>query len=150
MGVGYLLDHEHGLTLTVFDGVVTGDEWRSTARQIFADPSWPPGRLNVTDLRTADLSAVTRADRDEIYALNAQHAPKLVGMKSATIGGVNFEIAQKFERDDRTSGLRIIPFDDLGRACEWLGVPVPAVAAMIEQVRRQLRSPDAVTDRAEP
>ncbi len=140
MGVGYLLDHEHALTLTVFDGVVTGDEWRATVREIFANPSWPPGRLNLTDLRTAGLSAVTSADRAEIYALNAQHAHKLIGMKSATIGGANFETAQKFEHDDRSSGLRIIPFDDLRPACEWLGVPAPAATAMIEQVRARLRA----------
>jgi hypothetical protein len=140
MAVGYLLDHDHALTLTVFDGVVTGDEWRSTVHEIFADPSWPPGRLNLTDLRTADLSAVTKADRAEIYALNAQYAPKLVGMKSTAIGGANFDTAQKFERDDRSSGLRIIPFDDLTRACEWLGVPAAPIAALIEQLRRELRA----------
>jgi hypothetical protein len=139
MGVGYLLDHEHALTLTVFDGVVTGDEWRATVRKLFADPSWPPGRLNLTDLRTADLSAVTRADRAEIYRLNALNAHKLVGMKSATVGGANFETARKFERDDRSSGLRIIPFDDLGPACSWLGVDARAVGTMIDDLRRQLR-----------
>jgi hypothetical protein len=148
MGVGYKLDPELALTLTVFDGVVTGDAWRTTVREIFADPAWPPGRLNLTDLRTADLSAITAADRDEIHALNAQYANKLVGMKSAAIGGANFETARKFGNDDRLSGLQIIPFDDLERACEWLGVPVPAVAAIIEQVRHRLRA-DTATGGAE-
>jgi hypothetical protein len=141
MGVGYRLDHELALTVTVFDGTVTGDEWHTTVREIFSDPSWPPGRLNLTDLRTADLSAVTRADRAEIYALNARHAHKLVGMKSATVGGANFETARKFERDDRSSGLRIIPFDDLGPACNWLGIDVRAVGSAIEDLRRSLRDP---------
>jgi hypothetical protein len=141
MGVGYRLDHELALTVTVFDGAVTGEEWRATVRALFADPSWPPGRLNLTDLRTADLSAVTGEDRAEIYALNARHAHKLVGMKSATVGGVNFENARKFERDDRSSGLRIIPFDDLGPACTWLGVDTQAIASMIDQLRREMREP---------
>jgi hypothetical protein len=141
MGVGYRLDHELALTVTVFDGAVTGDEWRAAVREIFADPSWPPGRLNLTDLRSADLSAVTAADRAEIYALNAQHADKLVGMKSATVGEANFETARKFERDDRSSGLRIIPFDGLGPACNWLGVDSRAVGSLVEEVRRSLRDP---------
>jgi hypothetical protein len=149
MGVGYRLDHELGLTVTVFDGAVTGEEWRSTVLEIFADASWPPGRLNLTDLRTADLSAVTRADRAEIYAINAQRADKLVGMKSATVGGVNFETARKFERDDRTSGLRIIPFDDLGPACEWLGVDARAVGSLIAELRRQLRDPTLLAGNAD-
>jgi hypothetical protein len=140
MGVGYSLDKTLALTLTVFDGTVTGDEWRSTVRDLFADPSWPPGRLNLTDLRSADLSAITEADRAEIYAMNARHAHKLVGMKSAAIGGANFEAARSFERDDRSSGLRIIPFDDLGPACVWLNIDTRAIRPMIEQVRQRLRA----------
>jgi hypothetical protein len=146
MGVGYRLDRELALTLTVFDGTVTGDEWQATVREIFADPSWPPGRLNLTDLRTADLSAVTRSDRAEIYKMNALNANKLVGMKSATVGGANFETARAFERDDRSSGLRIIPFDDLGPACTWLGVDERVVAAMIDDLRRHLRGTGAHAD----
>ena len=149
MGVGYRLDRELALTLTVFDGTVTGDEWRAAVREIFADPSWPPGRLNLTDLRTADLSAVTRSDRAEIYKINALNANKLVGMKSATVGGANFETARAFERDDRSSGLRIIPFDDLGPACAWLGVDERVVAAMIDDLRRHLRGTGAHADTVE-
>lgn len=145
MGVGYSLDKTLALTLTVFDGPVTGDEWRSTVRDLFADPSWPPGRLNLTDLRSADLSAITTADRAAIYAINARHAQKLIGMKSAAIGGANFETARDFERDDRSSGLRIIPFDDLGPACSWLSVDVVTVRSMIEELRGRLRQPIAKT-----
>jgi hypothetical protein len=139
MGIAYLLDQALGLTVTVFDGQITGDEWLATVRRIFADPDWPPGRLNLTDLRTADTSALTAADRDEIFAINAQHADKLVGMKSAAVGGINFEVSRRFERDDRTSGLRLIAFDDLGPACVWLGVDVVAIRSTIDQLRRQLR-----------
>jgi hypothetical protein len=141
MGVAYSLDKTLALTLTVFDGPVTGDEWRSTVRDLFADPSWPPGRLNLTDLRSADLSAITASDRAAVHAINARHAHKLVGMKSAAIGGANFEAARSFERDDRSSGLRIIPFDDLGPACVWLSVDAHAIRPMIEQLRHRLREP---------
>jgi hypothetical protein len=149
MAIAYRLDHTLGLTVTVFDGRVTGDEWRSTVREIFADPCWPPGRLNLTDLRTADASRLTGADRAEIFAINARHADKLVGMKSAAIGGTNFEAARRFEQDDHTSGLRLIAFDDLGPACTWLGVEVDNVRSMIEQLRRQLREPTGLAEPAE-
>jgi hypothetical protein len=145
MGVGYSLDKTLALTLTVFDGPVTGDEWRSAVRDLFADPSWPPGRLNLTDLRSADLSALTASDRAAIYAINARHAQRLIGMKSAAVGGANFETASNFERDDRSSGLRIIPFDDLGPACRWLSVDVDTVRSMIEELRVRLRQPIANT-----
>jgi hypothetical protein len=141
MGVGYQLDQQLGLTLTVFDGRVSGDEWRATVRTLFADPGWPPGRLNLTDLRTADSSALTVADRDEIFAINARHADKLVGMKSAAIGGAHFEKARRFGDADQSSGLRLIAFDDLGPACAWLGIELDTVRTSLDQIRRRLREP---------
>ena len=42
MGVAYRLDAALGLTLTVFDGKITGEEWRSVARAIFAAPDGRP------------------------------------------------------------------------------------------------------------
>jgi hypothetical protein len=139
MGAAYRLDHVLGLTLTVFDGTITGDEWRATARTIFADPAWPPGPLNLTDLRTADASALTDADRVSILAINASHADQLAGMKSAAVGGTNFEIAARFQREDEMSGLRLVVFDDLPPACTWLGVDADAVSVTIRTLREQLR-----------
>jgi hypothetical protein len=149
MGIAYRLDHTLALTLTVFDSKVTGDEWRSAARRIFADPSWPPGRLNLTDLRTVNASALTVADRAEILAINAAHADKLVGMKSAAVGSANFEAVSRFARKDRSSGLRLIAFDDVEPACAWLGVDVARVRSLIEDVRRELREPRSPSDAPE-
>ena len=139
MGIAYRLDHTLGLTVTVFDGKITGEEWRSAVLQVFADPGWPPGRLNLTDLRTADASLLTVADREQIFEINARYAHKLIGMKSAAIGGALFEEARAFEREDRTSGLRLIAFDDVGPACTWLGVDVNDVRPVLEELRSQLR-----------
>jgi hypothetical protein len=144
MGVAYQLDERLGLTLTVFDGLVSADEWRSVAVEIFTDPDWPPGKLNLTDLRTADTSALTAADRAEIIALNGSHAARLAGMKSAAIGGANFEVANTYEREDQSSGMRIIVFNDLTTACGWLGVSTQTVGPMIEQLRRRLREPSSI------
>jgi hypothetical protein len=149
MGIAYRLDGALALTLTVFDGKITGDEWRSAVHEIFADPSWPPGRLNLTDLRTADASALTGADRAEILSINARHAHKLVGMKSAAIGGSTFDAARKFAREDRASGLRLIAFDDLAPACTWLGVDVAKVRSMIDDLRARLRGPTSTPDPGE-
>jgi hypothetical protein len=139
MGVAYRLDHALGLTVTVFDGTITGDEWRAAADEIFADPTWPPGPLNLTDLRTADASALTAADRVSVLAINASHADQLAGMKSAAVGGTNFEIAARFQREDELSGLRLVVFDDLPPACTWLGVDADVVSATIRTLREQLR-----------
>ena len=140
MGIAYRLDHALALTVTVFDGKITGDEWRAAIEQMFADPEWPPGRLNLTDLRTADSSNLTPADRSDIYAINAAHAAKLVRMKSAAIGGEHFEETRDFERGGRSSGLRLIAFDDLRPACAWLGIEVEAVRPILDDIRSELRA----------
>ena len=149
MGVAYRLDQTLALTLTVFDGKVAACEWRAAVDEIFADPAWPPGRLNLTDLTTCDASVLTAADRAEILAINRLHADKLVGMKSATVGSANFDAVRKFAREDRSSGLRLIAFDDLMPACNWLGLAVDSVRPMIEQLRRHLREQDSPPERAE-
>ena len=145
MGVAYELDEQLGLTLTVFDGPVTGQEWRDSVAALFSDPRWPPGKLSLTDLRTADASALTAADRAEIIAINGSVA-ELAGMKSAALGGENFEAATAFEREDQTSGMRLIVFNDVSTACGWLGIDTAAVNPMIEQLRRRLREVNQLTD----
>jgi hypothetical protein len=139
MGIAYRLDRTMGLTLTVFDGKITGDEWRAVVTEIFANPEWPPGRLNLTDLRTADALGLTAADRGKILEMNTAQAHKLVGMKSAAVSGAHFEAAREFEREDQTSGMRLIPFDDLGPACAWLGLDLQSVRTMINELRDGLR-----------
>jgi len=150
MAVGYQLDAALGLTLTIFDGKITAEEWRSVVGEVFNDPGWPPGPLNLTDLRTADPSALTATDRQEILAINGLHTDKLAGMKSAVIGGPNFDAVREFGRNDTTSGLRLIAFDDLPNACAWLGVDIERVRQMVEQLRRTVRAPTTPTDPAPP
>jgi hypothetical protein len=146
MGIAYRLDRGLGLTLTMFDGAVSGEEWIRRVQELFADPAWPPGRLNLTDLRTADSSAITAADRQAIYEINQEHAKQLVGMKSAAIAGVHFDETREFERGNRPSGLRLIAFDDVGPACTWLGVDAAVVAPMLTEMREQLRRGDSPSD----
>jgi hypothetical protein len=139
MGIACRLDQGLGLTLTVFDGVITGAEWMRQVRELFANPEWPPGRLSLTDLRTADAHLISDADRQAIFKINQEHAKQLVGMKSAAIAGVLFDEAREFERENRPSGLRLIAFDDVGPACAWLGLDPAVVSPMITELRDQLR-----------
>jgi hypothetical protein len=142
MGIAYRLDQDLGLTLTVFDGVITGEEWIRHVNEVFDLPEWPPGRLSLTDLRTADSHLLRDDDRRTVFAINEAHAKQLVGMKSAAIAGVHFDVARDFERGNRPSGLRLIAFDDVGPACAWLGLDPAVVAPMITELRAQLRGDD--------
>jgi hypothetical protein len=139
MGIAYRLNGALGLTITVFDGEITGEEWIRSVRELFADPEWPPGRLALTDLRTADSHLLKDEHRQAIYAINQEHARQLVGMKSAAIAGVHFDEAREFERGNRPSGIRLIAFDDVGPACVWLGIDPAAVIPTLSELREQLR-----------
>ena len=104
-----------------------------------------PGDLSLTDITTADASGVAPAERAEIQSLNAAHAARLSGMRSAAVAGKNFVRAREFEREDRSSGLRIIVFDDLPIACTWLGLDVVAIRPLVAEVRAQARTPSATS-----
>jgi len=140
MGIAYRTDKKLGLTTIVWDGVVTADDWRSHLLEMFADPSWPPGSLSLSDLRAADLSTITGADQAEIVSLYGPRIDDVRGTKSAAVAGDNFEKSSQFESRKEPAGLRLIVFNALLNACIWLGIEEAAAEATIEELRRELRA----------
>jgi hypothetical protein len=144
MGIAYRLDKSQGLMTIVWDGQVTAADWRGHLRAMFDDPEWPVGSLNLTDLRSADISTITAADREDIVAMYAPHVDKLRGMKSAAVAGDNFEPSSEFESQNQPPGLSLIVFNDLLNACTWLGVDKAVAQATISELRLELRGQPAV------
>ena len=144
MGIGYRLDKSQGLMTIVWDGPVTVADWRGHLQAIFDDPDWPVGPLNLTDLRSADISSITAADREDIVAMYVPHLDKLRGMKSAAVAGDNFEPSTEFESQNQPPGLSLIVFNDLLNACTWLGADKAVAQATITELRLELRSQPAV------
>ena len=57
MGIGYRINPDLGLTVEVWDGVITPEECRHHLIELAEDTRWPPGRLEIIDLTTLrDLS----------------------------------------------------------------------------------------------
>jgi len=123
----------------VWDGKVTVDDWRGHLEEVFADPDWPAGTRNLTDLRSADVSAITPEDRASIVTMYAPYADKVRGMKSATVAGDNFDVSREFEDRKEPAGLSLIVFNDLLNACTWLGIDKTAAQATITELRQGLR-----------
>jgi hypothetical protein len=144
MGIAYRLDKAQGLMTIVWDGQVTAGDWRSHLEAVFADPDWPAGPRNLSDLRSADISAITASDTDEIVAMYAPHLDKVRGMKSAAVAGDNFETSSEFESQNQPPGLSLIVFNDLLNACTWLGVDKAAAQATITELRLELRGQPAL------
>jgi hypothetical protein len=144
VGIAYRLDKSQGLMTIVWDGVVTAADWRAHLEQMFDDPEWPAGPRNLTDLRSADISTITGADRERIVAMYAPHLDKLRGMKSAAVAGDNFGPSTDFENQNQPPGLSLIVFNDLLNACTWLGIDKAVAHATITELRLALRGQPAV------
>jgi len=145
MGIAYRLDRVQGLMTIVWDGKVTADEWRTHLEAVFEDPDWPAGPANLTDLRSADVSAITASDQADIVALYGPHLDKVRGMKSAAVAGDNFEASTEFGNLNEPPGLSLIVFNDLVTACTWLGVDKSAAQATVTELRQELRTEPAAS-----
>ena len=139
VGISYRLDKAQGLMTFVWDGKVTADDWKAHLTEMFADPDWPAGTRNLTDLRSADVSTITPADRAEIVMMYAPHADKVRGMKSAAVAGDNFDVSRDFETENEPAGLSLIVFNDLLNACTWLGIDKTLAQATVAELRQELR-----------
>jgi len=148
MPIAYRIDKPIALMTTVWQGPITAADWREHLQATFADPDWPGVLRNLTDLRSADLSAITEDDRVKMVALYEPHAEHLRGKKSAVVAGDNFDRSREFESHDEPPGLRIIVFNDLFNACTWLGIDISEANETLDELRREARAAEA--DCADP
>src|SRR5689334_22541234 len=116
MGIAYRLDKQLGLMTTVWDGAIAAEDWQKHLRDTFDDPDWPSVMRNLTDLRFADVSAITEAHRVQSVAMYGPYAQHVRGKKSAVVAGDNFDRAREFESHNEPAGLRLIVFNDLFNA----------------------------------
>src|SRR5256885_16031480 len=98
------------------------------------DPEWPVGRLGLTDLTTADTSAITGDDIREI-ATDFGSRGRQKSRKGAIVAGdAAYRSAVTFQQARGPTGLRIRIFSDLYSACEWLGISIDDVAPTVEEL----------------
>ncbi len=125
-----------GLTVSVWDGIITAQDSLDYVLRVAADHDWPPGPLGLVDMRTllefappdphvaAELlDASDKADTVRRIAVLAL----LVGDQPRT--GLGDELGLHAER-----------FGDLGAACSFLGVPPHHVEPILAEVRADLAS----------
>jgi len=139
MGIAYRIDKQLAFMTTVWDGAISAADWRDHLEATFTDANWPGVVRNLTDLRSADLSAITDADRAEMAAMYEPHGEHVRGKKSAVIAGDNFDRARDFESRNEPPGLRMIVFNDLFNACTWLGIDISQANATLDELRQELR-----------
>jgi len=137
VAIAYRLDHALGLTLVVWDGVVTGYDAEEQARRLRADPDWPPGSLHVLDV-TSVSSVPTVADTKLVEMLAEMAETRQI--RFAVIASDAFAEATRFQEAASAVGVsRVIVFNELSTACTWLGVDLTATRAALSALRNELR-----------
>ena len=141
MGIGYRIDKALGLTLVVWDGVVTGEDAEDHVRALFDDPDWPPGRIHLLDASSAKSVPIVANTKLVDLAVNAAETRRI---RFALVQHMGFEEATYFEREASTRGLsQVIVFNDISTACTWLGLDGAAIRAMTADMRREIRELEA-------
>jgi hypothetical protein len=124
MSIVYHIDKEKGITVVLWDGVITADAFLAHVRRLSADADWPPSRrLHLSDLRNAALDAsMDEATIEKAAEIYGKHQNKIANMKVAIVAGEPFNKAVIFERAISRYGATAIVFNFLDTACTWLGI----------------------------
>ena len=124
MSIVYRIDKEKGLTVVLWEGVVTADDFLAHVRRLTSDADWPPPRrLHLSHLRFTSLDAsMDEAIIEKAADLYGNHLKKGVNMKVAIVADEAFMKAVAFERVLLRYGASVVVFNFLDNACTWLGI----------------------------
>lgn len=142
MGIAYRCETVTGLAVEVWDGDVTADQARRHVEQLATDPQWAESRRLITDL--TGMSAQSRPSAEQVARLGdlfLQQLAYLVGdVKWSVIADQAFDEAVGFGAHIKHEVRRMIVFNNLAMACNWLGLDPSDVRPTIDELRTQLRS----------
>jgi hypothetical protein len=143
MGITYWIDQEKGITFSLWNGVVTAQDFLSHVRSLVADECWPPeGRLQLSDLQytTVDES-IDEAILKEAANLYGTQLDKLAGLRAAVVAGAAFEKTIVFGRLIAPLGPSLFVFNSLETACIWLGIDAGEAESTLRKLRLQAHGP---------
>jgi hypothetical protein len=140
MSIDYVCNPEKLLVIAVWDGVVSLDQWREHLERMLADPQYAAAKFQLSDLRFSSVDkSFSRAGIQRTIKFMATQPEKISGKKIAMVAGAEWEKPKYVELLLQGIAMRPIVFNDLTRACLWLGVDVVEVGNVIKQIRIDLR-----------
>jgi len=123
LSIGYLPRADLSLIVSLWDGVVTADDWRQNLERMLADPAFSSTNVHIVDLRSADIEGtIAEQDIKDIVEFLAIHRAEIAGRKAAILAGDEFSRSSIFERLIQPYELSAAAFTFLDTACAWLGV----------------------------
>ena len=141
MSIVYRIDQEKGLTVVLWEGVVTADEFLAHVRRLTSDADWPPPkRLHLSHLWFTSLDAsMDDAIIEQAAHLYGNHLKEGENMKVAIVASEAFKKAVAFERVLLRYGASVVAFNFLENACMWLGIEAEEIERLLRQLRGQAR-----------
>src|SRR5262249_33954619 len=126
MPVRFVILKPYNVIYLHFEGEITLVELLQLRAAVAADPDFKPSLAEMIDLRTANLKNLSIGDI-RLMAISTLFEP---GARRALIAptDVQFVWAQLFGDFVGSPGQNVQVFRTVEEACEWLGVPVEALA----------------------
>ena len=137
MGITYRIDKARGITVVLWDKLVTSEQFLAHVRTLLADAEWPPQqRLHLCDLRQASIDAsIDEACLKSAADLYGTKREKISTMKVAIVAGEAFAKSKQFERFMSPYSATVIVFNNIETACAWLGVDVTHTKRKLDELR---------------
>ncbi len=136
MTIAERVERDLGLTVTLWDGAVTYDDTVQHLVRLAEHRHFPPGRLHLTDIRTATTVTLPDAELLEILfedtGLRHQDLTKVVIVPPSSLrrGGVKDEAVKL--------GFDAAVFADVGRGAAHLGIDPDIVHVILRDLRADI------------
>lgn len=139
MGIAYKVDHIQGLTVVVWDGTVSADDWRAHIQAMLGDPLWPQGDMLLSDQRTlSDWSELSPTVMAELAETMSRHSMRLAKLRCAVVARSSAVGAMRFREDIREVVASMTVVNYLAAGCSWLGANRSEAQSTVAELRRQL------------
>ncbi len=129
--ITHSLNEELHLLITTWSGAVTDAEMMAAYRAAYADSRWVPGFNEVTDLRRANVGAVTSDGLRGVRRLVAESVAGFSGrFKTAILAptDLGFGISRMYEMMSDESAESVRVCRDADDAAAWVGIPASVLA----------------------
>jgi hypothetical protein len=139
VGIARRVIESSELIVAVWDGAITPEEWSEVVQRQVADPSGSFRYRRLTDARTADVSAISRAHVDDVSESFGAVPANIAGVKLAIVASAEWATAQQVEESMSRFGVTTVVFNDVHAACAWIGVDADLTLGTITELRNELR-----------
>jgi hypothetical protein len=128
MSVNYFILKPYNVLVVRYDGKITVAEINQLRCRFLSDPDFHPSLHQLSDLRDGRLSTLSGAEIRLLAASSLFNS----GTKRAFVTSTNLEfgMARMYGTLLECFGVQVQVFRSIEDACEWLGVPATAVAAL--------------------